>query len=216
MIFYDGSDFKIYPEYSAVASKGYPSRSIKLAISLLKLIGARSVIEVGCGLLANTPYLLESFEWVILVDTPVQLNRIENKLRKLKTMYPSLYAVISSENFKQSRLNFDSAVLLNVLHVIPSKNERIELLRDIYSNLREGGVLYVDSPRGEGYYKKSLKNWQRFQDGWIIPRGRYATFYKELTVEELTEYLHKAGFDIISYPKLNHRVIALAEKPPRK
>jgi|GEM_PF-2997244 len=207
------NEFEIYPEYSAVAPKGYPSRSIKLAIKLLKAVGAQSVIEVGCGLLANTEYLLRSFEWVVLTDTQFQLNRIKGKLINLKTKYPSLYAVIPSENFKHSRLNFDSAILLNVLHVLPSERQRIELLKDVYSNLREGGIIYVDSPRGEKYYRRFLKNGQRFYDGWMILRGKYATFYTELTTEKIERYLYEVGFEPIYYPKLSHRVIVIGEKP---
>ncbi|HIH72564.1 MAG: hypothetical protein XD43_1728 [Thermococcales archaeon 44_46] len=205
-------DIIIQPEYSAVGSKGYPSRSIKLAINLFNHLGIESTIEVGCGLLSNTRYLLKAFKWVVLVDTEFQLKRIQDRLSQLRREYSSLYAVIPYTKFKYSKLSFESAILLNVLHVLPTKQDRIDLLRSVHSNLKNGGIVYIDSPRGERYYKKFLKSKQQYNDGWLIPRGKYATFYKDLTVNEIVSYLKKIGFNVISYPKLDHRTIVLAEK----
>lgn len=205
----------ICPEYSAIAAKNIsiPSRATQAAIKVLREVTTSKVAEIGCGLLANTPHILDAFPFVILVDTSLQYTRVRHKIAELSKTYTSLKRFIDSESFSKTEMQLDGAIVINVLHILPTENDRLRLLTGGYKNLRGGGLIFIDVPYNETFYRGLVKTAQAYNDGYIMRRGsKYCTFYKNMTFTELKEYAEKVGFEFEERVYLDHRVTIVCRK----
>ncbi len=204
----------IKPEYSAVAAKvrNKPSRGVKTAISLLKKSAVSRVCEIGCGLLANTSHILKAFPYVILTDRREQFNRIEEKLAALSKRYRSFKEFIDGSEFAKRELQLHAAIVVNVLHILPAKEERIALLRAASRNLKENGILFIDGPYNEYYYRELVKTAVPYSDGYAMRRNGYCTFYKNIGFDEIRDYVEKSGFRVAHRVYLDHRITFTARK----
>lgn len=203
----------IRTEYSAIAPKSKkPSRATKAVISVFKNKVISNICEIGCGLLANTPHILKAFPHVVVTDSKAQYDRIEERLEDLRKKYNSFKGFIVENSFKEMNLNLDGAILINVVHILPTREERIELLKAVYQNLRKGGTVFIDAPRKERYYRDLVKTAIPFNDGYLMSRNGYYTFYKDISFEELKDYIEEAGFKLEQRIYLNHRITFTAEK----
>ncbi len=204
----------INPEYSAVAAQYpfRPSRAVQAATEAFKQENLNKVAEIGCGLLANTPHILDSFPFVILVDTKAQYQRIKNKLDDLKSIYSSYKEFMDVESFLNKELQLDGAIIINVLHILPLITKRIELLNGVHRNLKKRGFIFIDVPSNETYYRNIVKTAKPYEDGYIMSRGNYYTFYKNMTLEELMNYAEKASFQFKQRIYLDHRVTFVCQK----
>ncbi|RLC75099.1 MAG: hypothetical protein DRI61_15480 [Chloroflexi bacterium] len=207
----------IKPEYSAVGAKNpnKPSRAVNAAISIFRELKLSHIVEVGCGLLVNTPHILKAFSFVILVDTKLQYQRIKEKLDELSTRYTSFKKFIDVESFCKTRIKplLDGAIVINVLHVLPETQQRLNLLKCVHKNLKRKGNIFIDVPHNETFYRNLVKTAKPYNDGYIMKRGKdYHTFYKNMTFEELKEYVEKAGFKFKQRIYLEHRITFISEK----
>jgi len=204
----------IRPEYSAVGAKNpnKPSRAVNAAISAFKKLKLSSVAEIGCGLLPNTPHILQGFPLVTLVDTKHQYIRIKGKLDEISKLYPSFNKFIDSESFQNKRMQFDGAIMINLLHVLPTVEGRLKLLKGVYENLKKEGFLFIDVPRNETFYRNLVKTARAYTDGYIMRRGNYYTFYKNMSFEEITACTEKVGFRLTQRIYLGHRVTFICQK----
>lgn len=204
----------IRPEYSAVGAKNSnkPSRALQAAILTFRELKLSYIAEIGCGLLANTPHILGAFPSVILTDTNRQYTRIRDKLDHLSAIYPSFKSFIDTKSFQEKRMQLDGAIVINVLHVLPTSGERIKLLKAVYLNLRKKGFLFVDVPCNETFYRNIVKSAKSHNDGYVMHRGGYYTFYKNMAFEDLKSYVEKVGFQMERRIYLNHRVTFICQK----
>jgi hypothetical protein len=205
----------VRPEYSAVGAKNEknPSRATQAAISVFREMHLSRICEIGCGLLANSIHLLRAFPHVILTDRLEQYERIKERLRELSGDYRSLAGFIDDKAFARRRLNLDGAILINVLHILPTRRGRVELLDAASRNLRKGGLVFVDVPRNETFYRDLVKNAVAHNDGYAMRRNDYYTFYKNLTFDELREYSEEAAFELERRIFLQHRITLVCRKP---
>lgn len=185
---------------------------MRAAISVLREIGARRVCEVGCGLLANTEHILRVFPQVVLVDRPAQYPRIKDKLSQLAREYPSL-KFLDSEAFTRVKLGLDGGIVINVLHVLPTRRQRVACLAATSRNLRRAGLAFVDVPRAETYYRDMVKSALEWNDGFVMDRGGYYTFYKNMSFEEVRDCCTKAGLEVVGRIDLDHRISIVVRKP---
>lgn len=205
----------IHPEYSAVGAKNLssPPRAVQAAIRVLQEANASKIAEVGCGLLANTPHILKAFPYVVLVDTKLQYERIRQKIAELSKTYSSFKEFIETESFQKGKMQLDGAIVINVLHILPTESDRVYLLASGYKNLREGGLIFVDVPYNETFYRNQVKTAEVYNDGYIMRRaGNYYTFYKNMTFDELKEYAERVGFQFDKRVYLDHRVTFVCRK----
>lgn len=208
----------IRTEYSAVPPKKdkkykyKPSRATKAVISVFKNKGVSNVCEIGCGLLANTPHILKAFPHVIITDSKAQKERIKEKLVDLSKKYSSFKDFIAENSFKEMKLNLDGAIVINVVHILPTREERIELLKAVHQNLRKGGIIFIDVPCNETFYRDKVKTAVLFNDGYAMRRNDHYTFYKNMSFEELKEYIEEVGFKFEQRIFLDHRITFTAEK----
>jgi SAM-dependent methyltransferase len=203
----------IRPEYSAVAAKSpNPSRSAQAAISAFKEQGLSRIVEIGCGLLANTPHILKAFPFVILVDTKHQYTRIRDRFVQMSELYSSLEKFIDAESFQSKKMQLDGAIVINILHILPTIEARINVLRSAHQNLRKEGFLFLDVPWHEKYYRKQVRTAKPYNDGRIMKRGNYYTFYKNMSLLELTEYAESLDFSVRKRIDLDHRLTLVCQK----
>ena len=207
---------EVRPEYSAVGAKNLsnPSRATQAAITVLQEANASKIAEIGCGLLANTPHILRAFPFVVLVDTRLQYERIREKIDDLSKTDNSFKQFIDVESFQKKKMRLDGAIVSNVLHVLPTESDRLYPLASSYRNLRNGGLIFIDVPYNETFYRNLVKTAQVYNDGYIMRRGRtYYTFYKNMTFNELKGYAEKAGFQFEKRLYLDHRITFVCRKP---
>lgn len=204
----------IRPEYSAVAAKykNKPSRATEAVISILRENGVSRVAEIGCGLLANTPHILKAFPYVILTDLKEQYERIKEHLLEFRKKYDSFKGFIEERSFARKSLKVDAAILINILHILPTRDERIGLLKAAWQNLRKGGIIFIDVPHNETFYRNLVKTAIPYNDGYAMRRNNYYTFYKNMSFDELKEYVAEVGFNVQQRIFLNHRITLVAKK----
>lgn len=208
-------EITILPEYSAVGAKNLPNppRATQAAIVVLREANASRIAEIGCGLLANTTHLLRAFPFVVLVDTKLQYERIRQKIAELSKTYNSFKEFIDVESFQEREMHLDGAIIINVIHILPTYSERLRILASGYKNLREGGLIFIDVPYNETFYRDLVKTARVYNDGYVMSRGgKYYTFYKNMTFDELKEYAIKAGFQFEKRVYLDHRVTIVCRK----
>jgi len=208
----------IRPEYSAVAprDKNRPSASTKAAISVFKESNVSRVCEVGCGLLANTPHILKAFPYVILTDSREQYNRIRERLTEISRKHNSFKIFIECKSFQKKKLELDGAIITNVIHILPRREERIEVLKGVHENLKKEGIIFVNVPHSQYFYRKLVKTAIPYKDGYAMRRNDYYTFYKDISFETLKEYVEEVGFKVERRISLPHCVAFIARKAVRK
>lgn len=208
-------EITILPEYSAVGAKNLsnPPRAVQSAITVLTEANASRIAEIGCGLLANTTHLLKAFPFVVLVDTRLQYERIRQKIAELSETYSSLKEFIEVDSFQKRKMQLDGTIVINVLHVLPTESDRLYLLTCGHKNLRKGGLIFIDVPYNETFYRNLVKTAQAYNDGYIMHRaGNRYTFYKNMTFDELKEYAERVGFQFEKRVYLDHRVTFVCQK----
>ena len=180
------------------------AKSLSPFIALCKEHGAKSIIDIGTGNLRNLVPTLSSFAKVWGVDTAIQCDTIKCEADKLKKKYKSFVGLLTEEQFYSSRLGASAAMTICVLHTIPEIEVRHRVLSAASSNLIGDGLMLVDVPSGENYYRKRLTESNKYLDGYVMGEGARHTFYKEFSSEELTSFVEQQGFHFhtrISVPK---------------
>ena len=154
----------------------------------------RRVADVGCGRLRTTLPLLKAGFEVWTVDTPLQLARTRKLRDRTARRYPNLRQSLSADDFGTRRLSLDGAACVCVLHTVPSRAERVKILRAIHQNLKLGGLVLIDVPYDLAYYHRSGGDIRRFRDGYAMGTGSVHTFFKEYDETELTSFVASQGF----------------------
>jgi SAM-dependent methyltransferase len=193
---------KIVPERSAIASRPC-ARSIRMAAPELSA-SAAAVADVGCGYMAGTLELLRHHRQVYAVDTELQRGRIGDRIA-LCSRKPNFAGFMTNEEFGASRVRLDGAYVVNVLHVLPAKSARVELLRMVREKLKRNGFALLDVPYYEHYYKGRMTRENQFRDGYLFQQGGDVyTFYRFTTADELDAWAQAAGLRFKSRVVDNH------------
>lgn len=182
----------IVPELSAIASRPAP-RSIRLAAPRLANEAKRAV-DVGCGYMQGTRELLRHHEKVYAVDSAAQQTRIASEIEECAA-HESFAGFKMWDEFKATRLRLGAAYVVNVLHTLPSRELRVQLLEAVRQNLRRDGFLLLDVPYYEHYYTGRMTLANAYADGYIFSQGAGKfTFYRFTSVDEMDEWAQLAGF----------------------
>jgi hypothetical protein len=172
-----------------------PLTIIDELIKYWKKKGYREIIDVGCGKLRNSLVLVNHFSlWIC--DFPEQLNNpnIKDRLAKLKKSQ-NLKGIIYPNDLRKGKLNADAAFICFVIHTIPEKRLRIQLIENTMKNLKPAYEMFIAVPCGEKYYKNKMTEENRFNDGFLFNAGYgRKTFYREYTREEINKFMAEIGF----------------------
>ncbi|MHA1285335.1 MAG: CheR family methyltransferase, partial [Promethearchaeota archaeon] len=156
---------------------------------------------------------------IFVVETKNQLVEIRKKFEKFIEI--ENISLLSYGQFKKTNEKFDLIVCSNILHIIPLKEKRMEILNTICKKLKNGGFLYIktagesishisSSKRvikyGDGYAfifkKKNNKNFATFRTGFskkqlisIIPKELKIQKEFKINSKEISMIFKKNSFD---------------------
>lgn len=149
----------------------------------------------------GTEELLKHHAAVYAVDSARQQQRIKDRIDQCEA-HPAFRRFVTSDEFFSSRLRLGAAYIVNVLHTLPSVDDRVALLKAAQRNLTKSGALLVDVPYYEHYYTGRMTAENAFGDGFIFRQGpEMFTFYRFTTVDELDSWAARAGF------RFDHRIV---------
>lgn|GEM_PF-1626440 len=199
---------QIVVENSAPSQKR-SSQSVRWAAPLLRNLGVKTVVDIGCGRLRNLKILMKNFDRVLLVDTPRQCVRVRPLVPKTDRCF--LFEV---SKFERSRELWDAAFLVAVLHIIPKRADRKKLLEIAFKKLVPGGYLLLDVPQSETYYAKRCSEENRYRDGWLMNHGKTFTFYRNYLSGEIDELIESSGnWTLFDRLVVDKHIIRLLQKP---
>lgn len=183
------------------AAKPRAQKSHYLESLIRSVRQCHSGLDYGCGKLRYFPALREVCRKLVLVDSAIQLGRMQTlggrrtTIRRYISRWPAV-AAMDVEHFIEDEGTFDLILCSNVLSAIPSRKVRLLMVETLASRLRKGGralfaVQYTNS------YFTALRNdprAQEFLDGYLVSSSRGNSFYGIITPECLSKLLTKGGF----------------------
>jgi hypothetical protein len=186
------------------AAKPAAQSSAFLKSILASLPTVSTSVDYGCGKLRYCDALLERTDFLTLVDSEIQLSRIQT----LEGVQSTIRHVVGSSNriqvyndaeFAELGEVFDRAFCINVLSAIPLFTRRRQVMRVIRSHLRpNGSCLYVVRYRNSDFCRmRSMPNARAWRDGFLIDSLRGTSFYGLIRPDRLISMVKKAGFNII-------------------
>lgn len=172
--------------------------SLSTKLIILNELKGEKILDYGCGKLRNSKRLLEENFDITIFDTKIQLENI-------KDIIPSKIKILKD---KDKKFN----VILNtfVLNVIPNIEDRIFILKDIENLLNVNGQVYIEV-RKEDFSKN--KTSKKYKDGYILKKGKYITFQKSYTLEELKKFVKKnTNLEIVYEKSTSNSCLIIAKK----
>lgn len=164
---------------------------------------------MGCGYMQGTIELMKYHDKVYAVDTEIQRHRLIARL-EMCSRNPHFGGFKTTEEFLSTGLRLGGAYVVNVLHTLPSAQERIALLSAVRRNLRSSGFLLIDVPYYEHYYKGKMNRENAYRDGYLFPQGKGRfTFYRFSTREDIDSWAERAGFVRESEIPDNHHYVQI-------
>ena len=157
--------------------------------------GYRTVIDVGCGKLRNALKLVRHFRlWICDFQEVLEGDSVASRLRRLRA-HRNFLGFVPAQEFANSKLNADAAVLAYVLHTLPTAPMRRSLLRSAIGNTTHPHEVFVAVPNGEYYYRQRMAESNRLDDGYFFHADDGScTFYREYSSTELDGFMKRAGF----------------------
>jgi hypothetical protein len=182
--------YSIRPEYSAVGGRPC-ARSIRV---IAPTLDADRAGDIGCGFMAGTMELLKHHGVVFAVDREANRSRLQDQIA-IAARHPAFGGFLSFEELARKRLRLDAAYVVNVLHTLPSAEERLTLLSAVHRNVRRAGTLVLDVPSYEHYYAQRMTSKNAHGDGYVFEHpGAIFTFYRFTSDQELDEWAGAVGF----------------------
>jgi SAM-dependent methyltransferase len=162
------------------------------------------VLDFGCGKLRYTIPIAARVRHVTAVDSTVQLQRqqlvagIHTSVSEYVTdNLANARAVCVADPTWRNR-KYDYVLCANVLSSIPNQGRRVKLLKDLKAVLRNKGRLLVVVQYRNTYFSafQTNPNAVRHYDGWLVTRGRYASFYGLIAPTRLARLCKSVGLAV--------------------
>jgi len=199
--------YNIRVENSA-PSQTRAAKSVVWAAPILAGLGAREVVDLGCGRLRNLAVLEEHFPQLTLVDTELQCQRV-------RALLPNREGVelISIDEFRCTKARYDAVFLVAVLHTVDKPSVRKALLEVAAAKLRGSGFLVIDVPAGEHYYRVRCSQANRHGDGWAMGSGPIRTFYRSFDAEALDRLVERTeSFELYERVSIDKHIVRIWRK----
>lgn len=161
------------------------------------------VLDFGCGRYLRDSLLLAKHHiFVDAVDLEEQIRRIEPK--KSRRVH-SLSAEIIDKEYDATLLNF-------VIQVLPTQEQRTEILEKVYNAIKAEGYLVL-SVRNPKDIRHSVKpRGIPFNDGFMVKKNNAYTFVKTYEKKEVESVLNSLDLTTIRIFSTSDSYIALARK----
>lgn len=166
----------------------------------------QNILDWGCGN-GRLIYLLEGRRVNYFgTDQSDELLKIAKKsfVKEIKAGWAKFYSTAKKK--KLFPLNFfDLVFMIASFHHLPDKKSRLELLADVYNQLKPGGKLIITVWNLESdWAKKKINNsWEKIGENdflvpWKNPEGKVLAnrYYHHFSKEELAGLLKEAGFKV--------------------
>ena len=144
---------EIRPERTALTRRSLSSPAFWLRRNYLG--GDKRVLDYGCGKGGDVKFL-----------TP--FCKVEG------------YDPLQPEWSKRPEGQFDIVLLTYVLNVIPTHQERQEVLRDASSFVKDKGSLFISVRSGQDVNASRKPTWKAYSDGWITTRKTFQKGYEDI------------------------------------
>jgi hypothetical protein len=203
------------------AAKPAVQRSAHLSRIIRDLPSVEHSLDYGCGKMRYAEDILETSHRVTLVDSEVQLSRIQ-KLGSTTSTIRSLTArsnrisAMSTVELAQTRTRFDRAFCLNVLSAIPYAYARKNALSLIRHSLAPNAqCLFVLQYRNSDFTRMTKLSYARpFYDGFLLDSLRGHSFYALIAPDRLVSMLRQGGFDPVDQHLNEGSVYTWAQAKP--
>jgi len=164
----------------------------------------KQALDYGCGKLRYSPVLAGRCDHLTLVDSEVQIQRLQPIVGR-RTTIPEWVAanlprtrVLTADQFQQDGTNYDLVLCSNVLSAIPSYSTRRHIVTGIRDHLRgTGHSLFVTQYR-HSYFTRMRRSDRAIQylDGWLVESTRGTHFYGVIDRESLVRLVRSCKLDI--------------------
>jgi uncharacterized protein ymfD len=177
------------------------------------------VLDYGCGKLRYTIPLSKQVKKVVAIDSLEQLSKrqiINGKMMRLLDFYDEAISIYSIDSVEWRNQQYDTIFCTNVLSAVPYYIERLQILKNAKSVLKDSGVLFISTQYRNSYFNtyNERADIQRFIDGWLIPRtNKKYCFYAPITENALSELCVDAGLQIKKVFKHDGSCFIIAAKP---
>lgn len=186
---------EIHSDRAAIPS-GRKSKRFMQFLSRLKKF--KTCVDYGCGKLRHIHELLEVFDTVTVVDSEVQLNKLQ-VIHGFETTVASFCQKFSGRvmahriaDVSKIRRRHDWAFLNNVLSAIPNRSARVQALKNIRRLLKPGGRLLVISQYENSKFS-TFEAGRKHLDGYIFRSKRGLHFFGRISLQVLRRYLSEAN-----------------------
>lgn len=157
------------------------------------------VLDYGCGKLRYTIPLSKQVKYVVAIDSVEQLSKrqiVSGRMTTLLDYSEENITILSIDSEEWRRLKYDTILCTNVLSAIPNHEDRIKILKNAKSVLKDTGVVFLSTQYRNSYFKTYNKrdDIRQYNDGWLIPRSKNKfCFYAPLTAKALSDLCEEAG-----------------------
>ncbi len=162
------------------------------------------ILDLGCGSGRNFSAMNKDVELYAVDFSEQMLVHAKNKAEDFRLKADIVHSYSGKLPFKDNF--FDSIICVAVLHCVPSKEERVNTIKEIYRTLKKGSTALIsvwgkNSPRLKNKPKECFVSWTVKSEKFSrkkeqeIKQERYTYIYD---LEELKEEVLAAGFEIES------------------
>ena len=186
------------------AAKPMAQASRPLTRWLMEMEPVHSALDFGCGKLRYSRYIAKRSKEITLVDSQIQLDRIQRIGGRLTTV--RTYAernwpgcrVFTAEAFGSDTQRYDFILCANVLSAIPDRSMQSNALLRMGAALRQKGCCLFVTQFRNSYFKALLNSPKAMShlDGWIIRTGRGNFYYGMLDKSRLIGLVVANGLSV--------------------
>ncbi|WP_214771371.1 methyltransferase domain-containing protein [Exiguobacterium sp. s133] len=194
------NDFVISVEKTAI------NRGVSMSCKTVEEMGSTSykdVLDYGAGKLRNAKHLNSKGFCVDVLDTPLQTS---------KWRYEDFFEVgFVYDDVNKITKTYDAILCSFVLNVIPDREDRVSILKNIKKLLKDTGIAVIETRSGKDI--ANSKTAQAYRDGYLMGNGKVKTFQRAINNAELIEMSEEAGLKVVDgYDSSDSSIIALAKQ----
>lgn len=200
---------KICPEYSTQPNAQKPNPMLRKALEYLVqrwgYPNEKKVAEQGCGALRHLKQMLETFDYIYLIDTKQQFDR-SHTIEGVKTTIPDYVkslqlpnkqvVLMANTEFLATSISLDAIFNICTFDVnLPET--RIGMLKAARRNLNENGYFILIIARNDDSILSRCTTENRYSDGYYFKHhGTYTFFTNFKNHDSLVELSSKFGFHL--------------------
>ncbi len=165
----------------------------------------RDALDFGCGKLRYAVHLARLAENLTLVDSEIQLCRIQvvdgkpTTIRDFAKVRWQHATVLNAEEFRRCRQRFDFALCANVLSTIPRVSVRKTVIGQIGQRLKSRGCCLFVCQYTNSYFREQMAapNVTKYGDGFIKGTKQNASFYGLINPTALVKLVTSTGMAVV-------------------